>query len=96
MALARERRNIFVGNPEGMRRWGRCGCTEMAPKQIGPEDADWTHLAHDRDQRWAVLNAGLKLPVSLKCGELLHCAVPNVTVSNDVSCYALHTSESVG
>jgi len=35
------------------------------------EGIDWIDLARDSDRRWAVVNAVINLPVSIKCREIL-------------------------
>jgi hypothetical protein len=57
---------ILVGKPEGKRPLGsRCGGEDIGMDfmEIGWEGADWMHLAHDRDQWRAVVNAIMNLRV---------------------------------
>jgi hypothetical protein len=56
--------NILVGKLEGKRPLRRprrkCG---MNPREVMWEDVDWMHLAQDRDQWRALVNAVTKLQV---------------------------------
>jgi hypothetical protein len=67
-----EKRNecrILVENPEGKRPLGRPRCKlvdniKIDLREIGWYGMDWIHLAQDRDQRMALVNAviNLRLP----------------------------------
>jgi hypothetical protein len=51
----------LVGKPEGKRPLGKPMCRwkdtiRMDLRKIGWEDADWIHLAQDRDQWQALVN----------------------------------------
>jgi len=35
----------------------------MDLREIGWEVVDWMHLAHDRDQEWALVNTGMNLRI---------------------------------
>jgi hypothetical protein len=59
---------------------GKCKCTprrrwedniKMVLQEVGPGGIDWIELAQDRDKRWALVNAVMKLSGSLKCREFL-------------------------
>jgi hypothetical protein len=57
--------NILVGKPEGKRRRRRCeGNIRMDLREIVWEVVDWIHLAQDRSQWWAVVNAVMNLNVA--------------------------------
>jgi hypothetical protein len=43
----------------------------MDLKEIGCEDMDWVHLAHDRVQRWVLLNTVTNIRVPQKSGKFL-------------------------
>jgi hypothetical protein len=60
--------NILVGRPEGRRPLGRPrrrweDNIRMDLREIGFGDADWIHLAQDRDGRRALVNAVMNLRV---------------------------------
>jgi hypothetical protein len=57
--------NILVGKPEGKRKPIRIWeDIRMDLRGIGREDADWMHLAEDRDQWLALVNTVMNLSVS--------------------------------
>jgi hypothetical protein len=66
-----EKRNayrILVGEPEGKRTLGRSrrrwvDNIKMDLREIGWDSADWIHMAQDRDQWRALVNAILNLRV---------------------------------
>jgi hypothetical protein len=65
--------NILVGIPEGKRLLGRSthrwrDNIRMVLKETGWEGMDWIHLAQDREQWRAVLNAVMSLRAPLKVG----------------------------
>jgi hypothetical protein len=60
--------NILVGRPEGRRSLGRPGHRwedniRMDLRYKGFGDADWIHLAQDRDRLRALVNTVMNLPV---------------------------------
>jgi hypothetical protein len=65
-------RSLF-GKPEDNRLLGspRRRYIKMDLKKMRCESVDWIHLAHDRDQWWALLNTILNLKVSMKHLDLL-------------------------
>jgi hypothetical protein len=44
---------------------------EMDLEEMGCGFMDWIELAQDRDKLWALVNAVMNLPSSIKCGEFL-------------------------
>jgi hypothetical protein len=59
---------ILVGKPEGKkplertrRRW--VDNIEMVVREIGWGGMEWTHLARNRDQLWAIVNTVMNLRV---------------------------------
>jgi hypothetical protein len=59
---------VWVGKPErkepngrSRRRWE--DYMKMDQREIGLEGVDWIHLAQDRDQRRALVNMVMNLPV---------------------------------
>jgi hypothetical protein len=61
--------NILVGRPEGRRPLGRPrrrweDNIKVDRREIGFGDADWIHLAQDRDKWQAVVNTVMNLRVS--------------------------------
>jgi hypothetical protein len=60
--------NILLGRPEGRRPLGRPrrrweDNINMDLREIGFGDADWIHLAHDRDRWRALVNTVMNLLV---------------------------------
>jgi hypothetical protein len=60
---------VLVGKPEwktplgrNRRRWEEGNIT-MDLSEMGWEGVDWMHLAHDREQWWAVVNTVMYLRV---------------------------------
>ena len=78
MARVEDRRGTYrdfvVGSEEkrslGRPRWRR----ENIKKDLQEVECggmDWIDIAQDSDRWWAVVNAVMNLPVSIKCGEFL-------------------------
>jgi hypothetical protein len=67
-------RDFVVGSEEkislGRPRWRRENIKKDL-QEVECEGIDWIDLAQDSDRRWAVVNAVINLPVSIKCGEIL-------------------------
>jgi hypothetical protein len=66
----------LVGKPEGKRPLGRPRLewdvnSKMNPREIGWGGVDWTDLAHDTDQRRALVNAVMNLRVPQDVGKFL-------------------------
>ena len=64
MVESEEKRSL--GRP----RWRRENIKKDL-QEVECEGMDWIDLARDSDRRWAVVNAVINLPVSIKCGEIL-------------------------
>jgi hypothetical protein len=65
MGKVRGAYNILAGRPEGKRQLGRprhrWEDIKMDLREIGFGDADWIHLAQDRDRWWTVVNTVMNL-----------------------------------
>jgi hypothetical protein len=66
----------LAGKPEGKRPLGRprrswVDNIKMGLREIGWDGVDWSGMAQDRDQWWALVNTVLNLSSSIKCWEVL-------------------------
>jgi hypothetical protein len=67
---------FWWGKPEGKRPLERLwrkwqDNIKMNLQEVGCGGMDWIELALDRNRWWALMNAVINFPVSIKCGEFL-------------------------
>jgi hypothetical protein len=76
MSENRNAYKILVGKPEGKRPLGRprrrwVDNSKIALREIGWDGMDWLDLGQDRDQRRALMNPLMNLPVPQITGNFL-------------------------
>jgi len=76
MGEAKNAYTSLVGKPEGKRPLGRSSREWednifMDLWELGWENLDWAHMAHDRDQWRALVNTVMNLRVPYKAGNFL-------------------------